>query len=138
MADWNLNQLVPHRPPALLLDRVLEVMENGMNVRAVLPVGEPSPFLFIEAAAQSVAAYQGIDQARKGEPPKTGFLVAARDFKFCSPDVEPGPVDIRVTLVKDLNPFYLFNARLQREGTLVAEGTITLFESPGGVNAPAV
>ncbi|NTV53690.1 MAG: hypothetical protein HGA76_11875 [Candidatus Firestonebacteria bacterium] len=120
--------LLPHKPPALLVQEVLEVFEGGLLARASWPDAETSPFLLIEAAAQSVAAYQGHQKSLQGEPLTEGFLVATRDFVFPPAMPVGGDWTVRISELKNLNPFYLFETEIRHDGLPVATGTLTLYQ----------
>jgi predicted hotdog family 3-hydroxylacyl-ACP dehydratase len=128
MTDVPLTQWLPHRPPALLVQSVLETFAGGLLMRVGWPEAEASPFLLIEAAAQSVAVYQGQQRTRRGESLTEGFLVATRDFIFSAPLPAGGAWSVRVNELKNLRPFYLFEAVILHDGAPLATGTLTLYQ----------
>lgn len=127
MENFSITQLVPHRPPALLVQEILETFDGGLRTRVEWPADEASPFLLIEAAAQSVAAYQGRQKTLRSESTTEGFLVATRDFVF--PEALPagGTWSVRVSELKNLRPFYLFDAVILHDDRQLAAGTLTLY-----------
>jgi predicted hotdog family 3-hydroxylacyl-ACP dehydratase len=128
MVEEPISKWVPHEPPARLVEDVLEMFPNGLCARVVWPDAEASPFLLIEAAAQSVAAYQGYQKTLRGEPLTEGFLVGVRDFTL--PETMPtgGIWTVRIQENKNLRPFYLFDATVLHGNQPQASGTITLYE----------
>jgi predicted hotdog family 3-hydroxylacyl-ACP dehydratase len=124
-------QLLPHRPPALLVEELLETFEGGLRARVAWPEAEASPFLLIEASAQTVAVYHGRQKTLQGEPVTEGFLVATRDFVFPEHWPVGGTWSVRVQEIKNLRPFFLFDAQILHDEHPLATGTLTLFLKEG-------
>jgi predicted hotdog family 3-hydroxylacyl-ACP dehydratase len=83
-----VQELVPHAPPALLLDRVLSVDENEMVAEVVVSTdkrycsaGRMGSWVGIEIMAQCTAALAGFDSWRNGEAIRIGFLLGARRYR---------------------------------------------------------
>jgi 3-hydroxyacyl-[acyl-carrier-protein] dehydratase len=82
-------ELVPHRPPMLLLDELVSC--TGGLATAVGKVREDCPFLSpdgaldplacVEHLAQTGAALEGFEERARGGEPKGGMLVGVRDFE---------------------------------------------------------
>jgi 3-hydroxyacyl-[acyl-carrier-protein] dehydratase len=82
-------KLVPHRPPMLLVARLLERRQAGTAlVEAVVP-GEGLwldrqagvlPEYYIELVAQAMAAVNGYDASQDGKAPGSGMLVGVDDY----------------------------------------------------------
>ena len=86
-----VKDLVPHRGPMCLLDRVLD--KQGDTLTAEVSVGPQTSFVRedgvdvvvgIEYMAQAVAAWVSLDDADSGCPqkPRSGYLVAVRRADF--------------------------------------------------------
>lgn len=82
-----IEQLLPHRPPMLLIDEV--VAFDGESVECAVEIRESSTFfepggvpawVALEYCAQTVAAYAGLKAHRTGGQPRIGLLVAAREL----------------------------------------------------------
>ena len=77
-----LEQLLPHRPPMILLDRMIEATDMGTMCEVTIgpqtlfigPGGVPA-FVGLEYMAQAVAAYGGYKSYLAGEPLAIGFLL---------------------------------------------------------------
>ena len=94
---------LPHDPPMALIDRVLAFGEDHIQASAVLGTdagfddGQSVPsWVLIEYMAQAIAAWAGVQAARRDEPIKIGFLVSTRRMQ-CQLDVFPlnHPLSIR-------------------------------------------
>ncbi len=98
-------ELLPHAPPARLLEALLEVGEGRLEARAVIPSASPfaegavAPgLLALELGAQAAAALEAIERAARGEGggPRQGYLVGAREARF-DPPLLPVGVPLRVS-----------------------------------------
>jgi predicted hotdog family 3-hydroxylacyl-ACP dehydratase len=83
-------ELLPHRPPMLLLDAVVafgdESVECTVEIRESStffepPAGVPA-WVALEYCAQAIAAFAGLKARSQGGKPRLGLLVAARDFSL--------------------------------------------------------
>jgi predicted hotdog family 3-hydroxylacyl-ACP dehydratase len=136
MKAFTPEQLLPHRPPALLLTGILERTPEQVVARMVWPEGE-SPLILIEAAAQTVASLLGGTEAEQGRPPVEGYLVGVRDFRWEAP-LTPGDVLVKVRQDRALAPFYIFEAILEQAGIRVAMGSLTLYKKEDVNHASSV
>ncbi len=87
MAWPSLREILMHRPPMLLLDEILSF--DGAVACCALTIRSDSMFIehdrvpawaALEYCAQCVAVFAGLQAHQRGEPPRMGFLVAARDL----------------------------------------------------------
>lgn len=80
---------LPHRPPMLLIDDVLEASDERFVCRATIRDDcvfavdrQVHPSAMIEFAAQTCAAGIGVLAAREGNPPKLGLIMGCREMEF--------------------------------------------------------
>lgn len=80
---------LPHRPPMLLIDEIIEVTEHRAVCRATIQPdcvfaidGVVHPSAMIELVAQACAIYVGVRSARDGDPPRLGVITACREISF--------------------------------------------------------
>ena len=133
--------LVPHRPPALLIDRV--VRHDDVSLEAAYRVPE-STFLGrgampahagIEILAQAIAALENARGRDKGEtgPPTMGVLLGTRCYRCSVPSFEPGE-ELRITVrekMSDPSGFGAFEGTLSRaDGTRLVESLIKVYRPP--------
>ncbi len=86
-----LTELMPHCPPMLLLDRMVEAAETRAVCEVVIRADGPfcgdagvPTYVGIEFMAQTVAAYSGWQRRRAGLPIEIGFLLGTPQFQsFC-------------------------------------------------------
>jgi len=80
---------LPHRPPMLLIDHIVEVTEPGAVCRTTVRPdcvfaidGLVHPSAMIEFAAQACAIYVGVRDRRDATPPRLGLIMACREIAF--------------------------------------------------------
>lgn len=131
--------LLPHQPPMVCIDRLLEAGEDrGLcEVRLVEghtlldAKGRLEPCGFVELAAQSVAALKGWERVRRGLPLPLGFLVGVQDF-VCSGAARVGDtLRIETVSLGVFEGFGVVRAHITRGETVLAQGRIKLY-TPNG------
>jgi predicted hotdog family 3-hydroxylacyl-ACP dehydratase len=80
---------LPHRPPMLLIDTIVEVTDQRAVCRATIRPdcvfaidGVVHPSAMIEFIAQACAIYVGVVDAREGGRPRLGLILACREVSF--------------------------------------------------------
>jgi 3-hydroxyacyl-[acyl-carrier-protein] dehydratase len=121
--------LIPHRPPFLLVDRVIAVEDDRVDAEKLVTAGDPlvgdgglgGPLL-MEACAQTAACLMG---ALGGGEGHLGYLVAAQGWKFLD-FARPGEIARfsarRVSMLGALHRFEAVARVGERE---LASGTMT-------------
>lgn len=132
-----IQEIIPHRHPMLLIDRVEEIIPNKKAV-AYKAVSYNEPFfvghypdkpvmpgvLIIEALAQTGAVAILSEEANKG---KLIFFGSINNAKFRKP-VEPGCLlRLETEIIKQKGPLGIGAAKAYVENTLVAEAELTFF-----------
>ena len=85
----SLDQILPHKNPMILLNRLGKLVEDGLECYVDISNnskffdGEGVPnYVGLEYMAQTVAAYAGYHAFLKKEKVKEGFLLGSRDVTF--------------------------------------------------------
>lgn len=126
---------LPHRYPFLLVDRVLEISEDGKKAVAIKNVTINEPFfqghfpqyaimpgvLIIEALAQTAGL---VFVNREDNTGKMGVLGGVDHFRFRRPVVPGDCLRLEVELLKMRGPVGRVAGRATVDGQLVAEGEI--------------
>jgi predicted hotdog family 3-hydroxylacyl-ACP dehydratase len=80
---------LPHRPPMLLIDDIVEVTAHRAVCRTTIHPdcvfaidGLVHPTAMIEFVAQACAIYVGVGSARAGDPQPLGLIMACREISF--------------------------------------------------------
>ena len=134
----DLVQLLPHRPPMLLLDELVEA--NATSAVAHVAITEKSLFLvdggvpaivMIEYMAQTIAAYVGMRDVVEGRPVQVGFLVACRQASFDVDQVVPGDeLRVEARLQWSSDKVGQFECNVQRQGAQIAQATVSVYRGP--------
>jgi 3-hydroxyacyl-[acyl-carrier-protein] dehydratase len=139
----DLQRLLPHRPPILMLDRVVEVTPgvSGVGRRLFRPgdacfeghfPGRPvlPGVLMIEALAQTALAVLLAEHeatlAIPGPDLPLGYLARVQEMSFQRP-IEPGQeICFEVQVEERLGQFTLVKGRVTRDGELCAKGKLAV------------
>ena len=132
-------ELVPHRPPMLLLDRVLAY--DGECVTCETVLRPDSPFaeqghvpavVGIEYMAQTIAAGAGLRGREKGGGgPRTGFLLGCRSLTIAVDSFQVGDrLTIEARRSFGENELGVFACKVQRGEEVLVEGALTVYQGP--------
>jgi 3-hydroxyacyl-[acyl-carrier-protein] dehydratase len=136
--------LLPHRYPFILVDRVIEISEDGQRAVAIKNVSANEPFfqghfpdypimpgvLIVEALAQAGGATLLGQVEREG---KLAVLVGVDGFRFRRQVIPGDQLRLEVSLTKMRGPLGRLSGRATVDGQLVTEGEITfaITDRPG-------
>ena len=125
-------RLVPHQPPARLIEALAAVGERSATVTARVPADSPhcrggrlAESAHLELMAQAAAALHGYrTQMRPGGQPTEGMLVGARGLDVLS-QIHPGEV-LTISLRKEarLGAFGVLSTEIHRGDTLVSRAEL--------------
>jgi 3-hydroxymyristoyl/3-hydroxydecanoyl-(acyl carrier protein) dehydratase len=133
LARLPLDDLIPHRPPARLLERVLDATDEGAVAELTVRegpwtrAGKLAPEALVEALAQTAALYAGARARREGSEgrlPRAGVLAAVSRFEFPRPARPGDRVRLEVRLQKALGELVAFEARARVGEGDVAQGEL--------------
>jgi len=129
---------LPHRPPMVLLDRVVEAAETHIVCEVALQVDSPfcdgaavPGWVGIEYMAQTIGVLAGWRALAKQLPVKIGFLVGTRQYQSHVPQFRVGDV-LRVTADEEMtttDSLSVMHCKLHdASGTLLAEASLLVFQ----------
>lgn len=129
-----LEQLVPHRGPALLLSRVLSHHHTLTICEAIvtssmqyLKQGSVSPALCIELGAQAAAVHASLTQEQSDGMPQVGHLVSCPNMQFFGgPLLEGCCLSVSVAPETSAGALRLFHVKVEEGEELRAEGDIAV------------
>jgi len=135
--------LVPHRQPLCLVTRLLEFSGQRGIVEAVIGPeniflnedGTLPPLILVELIAQASAAVKGYNDLRQGNEIKKGFLVDIREMRFTGTCLTGDILLIRVEIVRTFSGFSIINGEVDRNGEVIASGTLKILV-PGDGDVP--
>ena len=131
-----IQELLPHRYPFLLVDRVVE-LEDGKRVVGIKNVtvnesffqghfpGQPimPGVLLLEVMAQVGGVLARKTAEGKGKP--TVFLTGIEKAKFRQPVVPGDQLRVEVEVIRRRDPFWKMTGRISVDTVLVCEGEMT-------------
>jgi len=132
---FNLEESMSHKPPMLLVDEILE--ESASRGKTLFEVKDGNIFLdglifaksaLIEIAAQSFAAVDRFQKAKKDLPFSNGFLVSIRNFEFFADAKKGDKIICDVEKVDELSQLHILKAELSVNGKKIAAGELRIFE----------
>lgn len=134
---WTAEELLPHAPPMILIDRIVSAGEDHavaeVTVRAETPFHETGKgipcHVAIEWMAQTCGAFAGIQAKRVGEPVRVGLLLGARAFHSRQDWFLAGQTFIvkAVEIYRD-GEMGVFDCEVTRDQGLVADAQLTVFQ----------
>ncbi|MGA7710626.1 MAG: hypothetical protein WCA81_01895 [Rhizomicrobium sp.] len=137
MSELPLDELIAHRPPMLLLDRVISVSDSEavaeLTVRRENPlfvVGRGVPaYVGLELMAQTIALIDGARCKRTGLPPRIGFLLGCRRYSAnCAEFALGARLVCIVQMVFSGGDMYSFEGRIEDgEGHALATAILTVY-----------
>jgi 3-hydroxyacyl-[acyl-carrier-protein] dehydratase len=133
-----LEQLLPHRQPILMLDSILESSTDRLLAQKVfqpddygVSEGRVLAGALIEAMAQAVAAIQGLAAASRGDLPPKGMLVGVEGLTVLVPVNLGRRLGILVEITRQLPPFIIADGAIFQDGTKIAKGCLKFFVEGG-------
>ena len=135
-----LINLLPHKGRMFLLDRAVDVDCDKYSITTQVDVTESSMFydealdgipsyVTFEYMAQSISALSGIDNRRRGLPPKVGVILSVSEFKSFIPVLKVGTTVTVLDCQQDIvDRVFSFNCTAYIGETLVASGKLTVME----------
>jgi predicted hotdog family 3-hydroxylacyl-ACP dehydratase len=127
---YSVDELVPHRGPMSLLDRIDDYGEDWLKASVEIRPGglfataDGVPaWVGIEYMAQAASAFGGIEQVQRGESPSIGLLIGARYYRSM---VQVFPFGSRLDVLakiamRDSEDFAAYDCSLSAAGTRLAE-----------------
>jgi predicted hotdog family 3-hydroxylacyl-ACP dehydratase len=137
-----VGELVPHRPPMLLIDRViahgdnLTVCEVEVKPDSLFTVErdgrrEVPAIVGIEYMAQTVATFAGLSARKERRAPRIGFLIGCRELRLDTDAFAPGDVlTVEARRLFGENDLGSFACTISREGRTLVTGTLTVYQGP--------
>jgi len=127
--------LVPHEPPALLVDVLADHEPDWGRARGVVradnpylrPGGDLDPLVCIEMIAQGLAAHDGYARATRGEPPGGGFLVGVRTFDVIGRLAEGDEFEVEAHRGLRIESFQIAHGSIRAGGREIAAAELKLY-----------
>ena len=129
----SINGLIPHRPPMLLVDRLVKLAGDMAISETVFAPdsiflkdgGRVEEAVMFEMMAQTFAASAAAD--RGGPGPAAGYLVGLKRVVIHGPALAGATVEVRVKVISRVEDFSVVDGEVRQGGQLLAAGQITVF-----------
>jgi predicted hotdog family 3-hydroxylacyl-ACP dehydratase len=139
-----LDELIAHRAPMCLLDRMLHVTDREARAEAVVRADNPlfvpgrglPAYVGLEMMAQAIAAIDGMKRKIEKLPPKIGFLLGCRRYSASRAEFAEGErLSIAANMVFGDNAMFAFECRIDGEdGSELAKANMSVY-APADPNA---
>ncbi len=127
-------ELIPHRPPMVMIDRLVRCDAASAEATKTFREGEygvgggrVEDSLLVECVAQTVAAMQGYAHKQQGGRPSQGMLVGIDDFSVHAAASAGVPLTIEVSITHTVGQFRIVSGSVTQQGKLVAQGQVKVF-----------
>jgi len=130
----NMLELIPQRPPFVMVDTLFAVEENSCETGFHIPEGhifvengffhEPG---LIENMAQSAAAMTGFGVINSGQNPKTGFIAAIKNLKINKLPKSGHAIKTQITIIDHVLDFTLISGKVYDNNDIFAECEMKIF-----------
>ncbi|MBN2644652.1 MAG: hypothetical protein JXR59_04165 [Desulfuromonadaceae bacterium] len=128
-------ELLPHRPPMLLIDELLECQPTSGRVTARFDAnslfadrgGQIEPVVMVELLAQAWAAVKGWQDRSQGLPVRQGYLVGGRSVTVYQAPRIGESLSIVVELAGEIDGFAVIDGQIVCGKNTLAEGSLKLW-----------
>ncbi len=132
-------QLVPHKPPMLLIDRLLEIRERAslseMTVREdMVFVGKDGTLdnaSYPEIISQAIAAQEGFRKLGSRNPHQEGFLLGIKNLEIFGSAHIGDTLRISVLKVAKYGDFGIIRGEVKNNDTVIARGEVKVWQGDG-------
>ncbi len=142
MDSQRIQELIPHRDPFLLVDRVTDLDPEEISIVAQKNITEDEPYLeghfpgnpimpgvlVIEALAQTGLIC--LFELKLIEPEADFFFTGIEQVKFRRPVVPGDLLELHVKLLRNKRTLWKFEGRAFAGGQIAAEGLFTAYAIP--------
>lgn len=128
--------LVPHRAPMILIDRVIEAQDDFVHVQVLIQEGIPfyengkvPSYVGIEYMAQAIAVWNGALAKKQGNNPKIGFLVGSRSLTLQIPYfINKSLLDVYGKLIFNSDNMASFDCWISCDENRLCEGRLNVYQ----------
>ena len=140
MLDIDITTLLPHRPPMLLIQGILDIdMEEEYILAAAecstkdlfydAELGGVAPMAAIEIQAQAIGLFSGYSDMVQGlKPASIGKLLSIKQYKVCTEALPVDtPLQVEARSVLNAPPVGVFSCSLRAGEKLLSDAEITVY-----------
>jgi len=129
--EYNITELIPQRPPMLMIDRLTFSGKNSARGRLLIKSSNVlcHEGLFQEAGmmefiGQTAAAHRGYLHLSENEGVKPGFLVQIKNFTVRSLPAADTEIFSEITIEDELLEYTCITGKVLQNNTVIAEGEL--------------
>ncbi len=127
-------QLIPQRPPFVMIDEILEATEDSVSSRFCIPEDNPlvinrifgSPGM-IENMAQTAAAMLGLANSTTGKEPTVGVIGAVKKLEIHGHAKAGDVIQTRILAVSSFENASIVEGEVECTGTILARCQLNIF-----------
>lgn len=132
--------VVPHRPPMILIDELLELGPKSLSSRVTLTArsqfvegGRAPAVITLEYMAQTIAAYAGLALRAQGLPTRKGFIIACREMVLEVDDLAAGDeLLVEVIEIWSHDALGHFDCTVSRAGAPISRASLSVYQGEIG------
>jgi len=133
---YAITELLPHRPPMILLDRVRDFDADTLTASVMITRssmfcvdGSVPSHIALEFMAQACGAHAGILALEKGEAVRIGFVLGTRDFVCMVPGFGVGDrLDVTATLLFNGAQMGAYDCHIAIGDRVVAKARLSVYQ----------
>ncbi|WP_424986943.1 hypothetical protein [Microbulbifer sp. S227A] len=140
LATLPVSRLIAHRPPMILIDRVVSCdaaeITTSVTIRpssAFLQESGVPAYVGAEYMAQTVACFNGVRSLNKGAKVRIGYLVSIRRLDL---GIDAFPIGCELSVsanqLYDDGEMAAFDCRIMRDDLVVAKARLNVYQPPVG------
>ena len=135
--------LIPHRLPMRLVDSLISWCDNAGEIEATptadcILIGSDGALdeaALVELVAQGYAVIKGYDDLYHNKEISEGYLVGVRKFRLTGRAYAGQRLIVSIKTVGSFEGFAVAEGKVERDGELIASGTIKLWLVNDGASA---
>ena len=132
-------QLVPHKPPMLMIDRLLEVRERASSsemtvLQEMVFVGKDGKLdeaSYPEIMSQAIAAQEGFRKLGSRDPQQEGFLLGIKNIVITGSAKVGDVLRISMFKVAKYGDFGIIQGEVTKGDAVIARGELKVWQSDG-------
>ncbi|MBI5056066.1 MAG: radical SAM protein [Nitrospirae bacterium] len=130
-------KLVPHKPPMLMVNKLMEVKERASLSEAEIPAdaifagedGRLDEASYPEIISQAIAAQDGLKHAGNGGPKSQGLLLGIKNLEILGSAHAGDKLLVSVSKVARFSEFGIIKGEIFKGEDLIARGEITVWHN---------
>lgn len=138
---YDVASLIPHKPPILMIDRIISIDDNKKSSVIETVVRKDFPFInedgslqeeaLIEIMAQASAAQHGYNLKREGKKEEKGFIVGISKFEIKGIASVGDRLEISVQLGTEIESLSVVFASVVCNGSEIASTELKVWHGNG-------